>query len=347
MHISIVICTYNRSESLAVALDGAVKQQVADASYEIIVVDNNSCDGTREVVGEFQQRGYDNIRYVFEAKQGISHARNAGIRASVAPIVAFTDDDCCPRSDWVQSILDVLDRHPDISFAGGKITPVWPFSPAPWLLERRHWGPLALTDYGDQEFYADANNPVCLITANLAMRREIFTTIGLFNPRQARGEDHEMQIRAWHAGLRGLYTPQLQVTSRIQPERMTRRYHRRWHSIHGKEAARMRLREGGPSPLPVKTELFGVPGYLYRDVGRHMLGWVSNMLRLRASQAFEHENAIRDLNSYIRARFREKSLVPFVIDKEDVRFSADPLRVAHNSQSTGDSSHPNPDHPPP
>ena len=51
-------------------------------NYEIIVVDNNSTDKTREVVESFIAGGHERVRYIFESKQGLSHARNAGIAAA-------------------------------------------------------------------------------------------------------------------------------------------------------------------------------------------------------------------------------------------------------------------------
>src|SRR5690348_3828740 len=91
--VSIVITTYNRCGMLEAALDSALAQESGGVRYEVIVVDNNSTDQTREVVERRINEGHANLRYVFEPKQGVSHARNTGVANAAAPVVAFADDD--------------------------------------------------------------------------------------------------------------------------------------------------------------------------------------------------------------------------------------------------------------
>src|SRR5688572_314955 len=91
--ISAVITTYNRSSSLAAALNALLSQNAGGVRYEIVVVDNNSTDDTRATVEGLIAKGHTNVRYVFESKQGITHGRNAGIAAARGRIIAFTDDD--------------------------------------------------------------------------------------------------------------------------------------------------------------------------------------------------------------------------------------------------------------
>src|ERR1043165_5266525 len=93
LDISVIISTYNRSDMLPGALESVLAQEAGDVRYELIVVDNNSTDKTREVVESFIARGHENVRYIFEGKQGLSHARNAGIAAARSPLIVFTDDD--------------------------------------------------------------------------------------------------------------------------------------------------------------------------------------------------------------------------------------------------------------
>src|SRR5436305_8400951 len=131
--VSVIISTYNRCEMLPAALESILAQETAGTRYELIVVDNNSTDKTREVVESFIARGHANLRYVFEGKQGLSHARNAGIAAARAPIIAFTDDDVRAASDWVASIKRVFDEHPEVDFVGGKVLPRWEAEPPSWL----------------------------------------------------------------------------------------------------------------------------------------------------------------------------------------------------------------------
>src|ERR1041384_8686802 len=105
MKITVVVCTYNRCESLPKTLESLMTLTVPEAiPWEILVVDNNSKDATREVVKEFCRRAPDRARHLFESQQGLSNARNAGIREARGEILAFTDDDVTVRPHWLPSL---------------------------------------------------------------------------------------------------------------------------------------------------------------------------------------------------------------------------------------------------
>src|SRR4029453_11364149 len=125
--ISVVIGTRNRAKMLDKALDSVLHQESKGARvrYEVIVVDNNSSDGTREVVERYIKQGARDLKYLFEEKQGVSYARNCGVANADAPIIAFTDDDVFVTKEWVANIKTVFDKHPEIGFLGGKILPRW------------------------------------------------------------------------------------------------------------------------------------------------------------------------------------------------------------------------------
>ena len=116
--VSIVIPTFNRASSLRLTLDALDGQVAPDSlAWELLVVDNNSRDGTRSAVQDFIGRARIRVRYLFVAQQGVSHARNAGLANSQAEIVGFTDDDVDPARDWVSTIATV------ISFASRALHP--------------------------------------------------------------------------------------------------------------------------------------------------------------------------------------------------------------------------------
>ncbi len=103
-------------------------------------------------------RGHAHLRYVFEGQQGLSYARNAGVAAARAPLIAFTDDDVRAACDWVVSIKRAFDEHPEVDCIGGKVLPRWLSDPPLWLT-REHWPPLALVDYGETQFYTNFSRP--------------------------------------------------------------------------------------------------------------------------------------------------------------------------------------------
>src|SRR5262249_27263865 len=162
--------TYNRGELLADAVRSILAQQHSDTpAFELIVVDNNSTDGTHEVIERFSTLD-PRVRYVFEPQRGSSHGRNSGIRAARPPIVAFTDDDVGVKPGGLAGIMLAFGEHPVTDAIGGRVLPIWPVPPPSWLT-RDHWMPLALVDYGDAPVAVNANHPICLVTANCSFRR--------------------------------------------------------------------------------------------------------------------------------------------------------------------------------
>ena len=269
-HISVIIGTYNRCDLLGAAIERILAQQTGGLRFELIVVDNNSTDATRQAVESFIARGHRQVRYLFEGRQGVAHARNAGIAAARAPIVAFTDDDILVAPDWLAAIHRAFEQHPEADLVGGKVLPQWSTTPPGWLTIE-HWSPLALLDYGDEPILLDSRRPSCLVTANLAVRRHVFGHVGLFNPELQRvkdgigsTEDHELMLRFYRQGRKGVYAPDVVVTAAVQPERLTKSYHRRWHTGHGRFGALMGLRKI-PADAP---RLFGrILAYFAQAVG--------------------------------------------------------------------------------
>ncbi len=285
--VSVVIVTYNRCHLLGGAIECLIGQQPKGLRFEVIVVDNNSTDDTRDVVASFANSNPP-VRYVFEARQGISYARNAGIIQSRSPIVAFSDDDIRVEPDWISTVQKTFDAHPEIGFIGGKVLPVWAATPPNWLT-KEHWMPLGVQDHGDHEFYLEPSRVTGVIGANLVVRRELFERIGMFSPevQLVKGgigtmEDHEFIARLWRAGIIGLYVPQLVVQAPVELERIRKKYHRRWHKGHGRSYAIMREERMEKA----SWHLFGVPAHLYRQAVVDTIGLIKNWLRRREEHAF-------------------------------------------------------------
>lgn len=94
LDILVILCTYNRCEDLAGALQSIADSQVASSvTWEVLVVDNNSTDRTRDVVEGFSRQHSGRFRYLFEPKAGKSYALNAGIANARGKVLAFVDDD--------------------------------------------------------------------------------------------------------------------------------------------------------------------------------------------------------------------------------------------------------------
>jgi len=287
--VSVVVSTYNRCEQLHKALASIVTQTTNSRVYEVIVVDNNSTDRTREVVQSFADRNEILVRYVFEERQGVSYARNAGIAHAQAPLIAFFDDDCRVSENWIETIQRLFEAHPEVDCAGGRVLPCWEVPPPRWLT-REHWAPIALQDYGDHSFYVTQDRQVCLLSANLVFRRRAFELCGVFAPELQRVnnslgsmEDLELLMRFWRTGGRALYSPQLVVHATVPAGRMTRAYHHQWHRGHGAFYAMLR-NEGFEHSN--RGRMLGVPAHLYRQAAIDAALWITNTAIGRRDLAF-------------------------------------------------------------
>ncbi|MFL6213186.1 MAG: glycosyltransferase [Blastocatellia bacterium] len=306
--ITAIVCTYNRSALLGESLSAIARQQGEGLRYEVIVVDNNSTDDTREVIEKFAAASHCPMRYLCERQQGVSYARNAGIAASRAPALAFFDDDVMVADDWLLQIKQALDAHSDIDYVGGKVLPRWASAPPAWLVAE-NWAPIAAQDYGDAPFVLDASTNVGLISANLAIRRRALDEVGWFRPELQRVrdgigsmEDHELLERLARAGKRGLYAPQIVVRADVPVARMTRGYHRRWHRGHGKFYAISRSASFEESAA---GRLFDVPAHLYRQAAADATGWLKHALRRHAARAFAHQSRLWFFLGFVGERRRQ------------------------------------------
>jgi glucosyl-dolichyl phosphate glucuronosyltransferase len=304
--VSVVLPTYNRSPNLRRTLSSVLGQRTT-AHYEVIVVDNNSTDGTRADVERAIAEGAP-VRYLLERNQGVSYARNAGIRTARAPLIAFVDDDVCVDRDWIETICRFFDRHPEMDCVGGKVLPAWEGEPPAWLT-RDHWAPVALLDLGDSARIINADSRLCLLTANFACRREIFDRVGLFGTELQRVhdgigsmEDHEWLLRFWAAGRQAMYVPELLAITDVPQRRMTRDYHRRWHFGHGHYFSLVRDVEFEASNT---LRLFDVPAHVYRAAIRDAVRWLGRFCRGDMAGAFLFETRLRFLAGYFRTRVTE------------------------------------------
>ena len=301
LKLSVILPTFNRAASLPRAVTALLRQSALPATYEVIVVDNNSTDGTAALVAGFDD---PRVRLVSEPRQGLSFARNAGLAAARAAIVAFTDDDVEVAPDWVDTLVTTFARHPHVDGIGGRVLPAWPGGKPGWIT-REHWAPLALQDHGDTRREFDRATPIGLIGANVAFRREVFERIGTFSPSVQRvkegigsTEDHELLARLYEAGGRMLYQPKLLVMARVPGDRCDRSYHRRWHEGHGRFYALMRL----PEMERARVTPFGVPGHLLREAAQTCGSWARSAAVADWDRAFLAELRLRFLKGFVWTR---------------------------------------------
>jgi len=301
--ISLLVCTYNRRDDLRELLESALAQETGGAfTFEVLVVDNNSSDGTRELVHSFIAKGHNNLRYLFEGKQGKSHALNTGLASVRGWAYVIADDDFVLPPNWAKGIYDGFHNHPEVSFVSGKVLPQWEVEPPRWLT-KEHWSAVAMADYGDREFITDSNNQICLLAC--AFRLEDVQAVGGYHgdlgPQKGRTgatEDLDLLLRLWRSGRKGLYMPDVSFYHKATADRVTKKYHRRWHRDHGRSYAVMRA----PETEQAGIRLLDVPGYMYRAAATDAFHWLGRMLRGRSDEAFGYETHLRFFSGFLRKR---------------------------------------------
>jgi cellulose synthase/poly-beta-1,6-N-acetylglucosamine synthase-like glycosyltransferase len=148
------------------------------------------------------------------------------------------------------------------------------------------------------------------VAANFICRRDVLRDVGGFSPAFLRDEDRELNLRLWRAGKVGMYADSIVATAVVQPERLTKAYHRRWHGVTGANHARMRFKQiiapDGHLTEPVTRHcLFGTPAYVYKELAVEMVKWVWAYVAGRTAETFSAECRIRYLVSYIWTRALE------------------------------------------
>ena len=105
--ITVIICTYNREKYIRPLLDSLAANDLPRTDYEILLVDNNCTDGTRAVCGEFAKANAGlTFRYLTEPEQGLSAARNKGIREAHGDILVYVDDDALVDSHYLRDYAE-------------------------------------------------------------------------------------------------------------------------------------------------------------------------------------------------------------------------------------------------
>jgi GT2 family glycosyltransferase len=237
---TIVICSYNRIESLSRTLDTLAVQDT-DREWDVLVIDNNSDDGTSEMVEGRQGSFPVSLQLARETRQGLSYARNLGLELAKGRALVFIDDDVDCPPDFVSAWARCFD-DPSVCAAGGRIVPSLPSETPEWLREeigRTIGGPTSRYDFGDDAADVTEGGAVELpFGANMAVLRETARSVVGFDPELGwgsdashliSGEDTQFFVRIQQSGERIVYWPEAQVLHRIPAERITLEYFERWY----------------------------------------------------------------------------------------------------------------------
>lgn len=304
LSLDLVIPTYKRRELLRKTLDSIAHATVpAGLKVRVLVVDNNSNDGTAEMVTRLAPSFPIPLDYLLETKQSSSHTRNAGILASTADLIGFVDDDEEVEPHWFEVVAREF-ADSEIQFIGGPYLPNW-VTPAPdWLPPGYHSAIGAIPPKPRAPIAPGFSGN--LMGGNAVLRRSVFDRVGLYSTQLGRSgkgllseEDADMLRRIQAAGIHGMYVPDLAIRHYIAPERLTRGYHRRW--VYWRGASQGVLDR--TSPDRSLAYLLGIPRYRFGQALTGLLTAPLLRLRGRKGEAFARELAAWDLAGFAYGKY--------------------------------------------
>jgi glycosyltransferase involved in cell wall biosynthesis len=227
--LAVVICSLNGEAGVQRCLD-ALSGQIIRGRLEVIVVDDGSTDGTSDVG---RAHGARVIRH--PVNRGLAAARNSGIRAASAPLVAFLDDDCEPEPEWAEGLIAAYSTG--VVGVGGPVLPEAPAGFTIGFIERHNpLRPLELTLaksnklsyrlylYLKQQLTPfeprDERAVYALVGANMSFRRQAVIDAGWFDERfRFGGEESDLchTLTCVFPTSRLVFTPKARVVHHFEP----------------------------------------------------------------------------------------------------------------------------------
>ncbi len=303
MRLDVILPTYNRHQLLSLTLESLLAAEVpAGLSVSVTVVDNNSSDPTRETVETYGPKFNGKLQYVFEKRQGRSHALNAGIASTDGDLVGMIDDDEEIDRSWFRRIHEIFSTA-QVDFIGGPYLPKWGGKPPAWL-PRNDTAVLGIVSADSQHVFGTSQAQ--LMGGNAVISRSVLRRIGLYatdlgrkGKRLLADEDKDMYQRLLAAGAKGMYLPDLIIYHYIHPDRLTKRYFRSWHFWRGVSSGFLDRRQ--PQPVPY---LLGVPRHIVGRAARAALRMLKQSAQLRRdpSEMFADQLKLVDLAGFFYGR---------------------------------------------
>lgn len=232
--LSVIIPTKNRSALLRQTLQSLIHQTYSQENFEIIVVDNNSEDDTKEIAYDFMNK-FRNIHYVFTQKPGLHEGRHAGLKNSNGEILVYTDDDIHAFPTWLEGIYESF-LNERVGLVGGKNIPLYESVPPYWMeklwmtVEQGKYMPdLSLLDFGNK---VQEVNPHFIFGCNFSIRKCILTQIKGFHPDgmphaliKFRGDGETFVAeQVEKLGYVTLYNPKASINHYVPTSRMSSEY---------------------------------------------------------------------------------------------------------------------------
>jgi glycosyltransferase involved in cell wall biosynthesis len=229
--LSVVVCTYNRADLLMEALQSLAGQTVDASLYEILVVDNNSTDGTLQLASSFASR-HVNWRVVAEPSQGLSYARNRGYREAQADWVAYMDDDAKAYPNFIERILYLIDQY-HFDAVGGMFLPWYKYGKPKWFCDAYASNGMLLDQVGILEKSYISGGVSAFKKSVLEDCGGFPTDMGMSGSKVAYGEETLLQTSMRVKGYSIGFDPLLRIEHVVNPYKLSLRWLVKAEYCHG------------------------------------------------------------------------------------------------------------------
>jgi glucosyl-dolichyl phosphate glucuronosyltransferase len=229
MDVTVLISTFNNSKRLRITLEAFRKCYIPERpklKWELVLVNNNCSDDTEEVINEY--KNYLPIVCVKEPIQGLSRARNAGLRAASGNLVIFTDDDVTPCKEWISIYWSAYLDSPTGYFWGGPIESEFEGEkPDEELL---YYAPPSVQglDFGNIQKIIESDE--LFVSANWSCPKKILLEVGgfdeslglnAFSSKKTCGEESDLMLRLKTKGFKGFYLPEAKIKHFVTKSKCT------------------------------------------------------------------------------------------------------------------------------
>ncbi len=264
LDITVAICTWNRAAILRETLCAVERLEVpTEATWEVLVVDNNSTDDTRSTILEFEASLP--IRYYHESKQGIACAHNAVLRKATGSLIVWLDDDCRPARHHLCGYWRAAQQWPNAILFSGGIEPEFEVTPPPWIANNLD---LLAPVYG-RLIRSGASRRLeqqeSVFSGNMATRESIKAysfdeSLGRSHGARLGGEEIDLFMRVQSDGAEAVWVEGVVVQHYISKTAISERYI--FDSFYAE--GRLNIKLYGHQPV---ATLFGYPRWALRRLG--------------------------------------------------------------------------------
>jgi glycosyltransferase involved in cell wall biosynthesis len=264
LRLTVAICTWNRCSSLEQTLQGFTALAApAGATWELLIVNNNSTDRTDAVIAAFEDRLP--VRRIFEQRPGLSHARNRAVAEAAGDYIIWTDDDVTVCAGWLSAYADAFRQWPEAAIFGGPIQPWFDGDPPEWL--RRIYpkiaGVYAARDFGAEPIRFTPHvipwGANYVIRAREQAAHPYDPDLGYRPGRLVGWEESEVIQALLAGGAEGRWVPDASLRHHVPKARQTTKYLRQHFYNRG-------IYYGGRWDQIDRRLVFGRPRWLWKRV---------------------------------------------------------------------------------